>query len=46
MPNWWHEGAFDLLCIFNSIAVAASLVGLHSVRQQLARKIMGTGPTA
>lgn len=45
MPNWWHEGAFDLLCIVNSVAAAISLVGLHSIRQQLARKIIGTGQT-
>lgn len=45
MPNWWHEGAFDLLCIVNSLAVAVALGGLHSLRQQLARQFMGTGPT-
>ena len=46
MPNWWHEGAFDLLCIVNSIAAAVSLVGLHSIRIKLAKLLTGTCATS
>lgn len=35
MPDWWHELSFDLLCILNSIAAAAALVGVHSLRRQI-----------
>lgn len=43
MPTWWHEGLFDVLCIVNSIATAAALVGLGSLRRKLAQIVKGGG---
>lgn len=46
MPDWWHEGVFDVLCIVNSIATALALVGLGSLRRKLAKLIEGNGRAA
>lgn len=42
MPGWWHEGAFDVLCIINSVAAAISLIGLGSLRRKLSKLIADT----
>jgi hypothetical protein len=43
MPAWWHEGVFDVLCIINSIATAAALVGLGALRRKIAKLVEGNG---